>query len=41
MIFEIMRELDKIEVFSPIKVGEIVLKNVLDTGVDIIATRNM
>lgn len=40
MIFEIMRELDKIS-FSPIRVGEIVLKNVLDTGVDIIATRNM
>ncbi|MCI5997223.1 MAG: DUF1667 domain-containing protein [Peptoniphilaceae bacterium] len=41
MIFEIMKELDKVEVFSPIKVGEVVLKNVLDTGVDIIATRNM
>ena len=41
MIFDIMKELNKIEVKSPIKVGEVILENILDTGVNIIATRNM
>ena len=41
MIFDIMRELNKLEVSSPIKVGDVVLKNILNTGADIIATRDM
>ena len=41
MIFEIMKKLNSIEVSSPIKVGDIIIKNVLETGVDVIATRDM
>ena len=36
-----MRELNKIEVVSPIKVGDVILENVLNTGVNIIASRDM
>jgi CxxC motif-containing protein len=41
MNFDIMKELEKIEVESPIKVGTVLIKNVLGTGADIVATRNM
>jgi CxxC motif-containing protein len=39
--FDVMRELEKIEVKAPIKVGTVLIKNVLGTGADIVATRNM
>jgi CxxC motif-containing protein len=39
-IFDIMQLLEKVNVKSPVHIGDIVLKNVLDTGVDIIATKN-
>ncbi|MFH5836321.1 DUF1667 domain-containing protein [Proteiniclasticum sp. C24MP] len=39
--FDVMRELEKIEVVAPIKVGTVLIKNVLGTGADIVATRNM
>lgn len=41
LIFKCMDEINKIEVKSPVKMGDIIIKNVLDTGVDIVATRNM
>lgn len=41
MNFDIMRELEKIEVVAPIKVGTVLIKNVLNTGADIVATRDM
>lgn len=41
LIFKCMSELQKIEVEAPIKMGSVIIKNILDTGVDIIATRNM
>ena len=40
-IFEIMRVINKFEISSPVYVGEVLIKNVLGTGVDIVATRNM
>lgn len=40
-IFEIMKELENVQIESPIKVGEIVIENVCDTGVDIVASRSM
>ncbi len=40
-IFDIMKELYKIEVNAPIKVGDIIIKNILDLGVDIISTREV
>ena len=32
---------NKIEVVSPIKVGDVILENVLNTGVNIVASRDM
>ena len=40
-IFDVMKELNKIVVSSPVKIGDIIIKNVADTGSDIIATKNM
>ena len=39
MIPQIMRELSKIEVDAPIRPGQIIVKNILNTGADIVATR--
>ena len=39
--FDVMKELEGIEVESPIKVGTVLIKNILGTGADIVATRNM
>lgn len=41
MIFEIMKELDNVEVVAPVKVGDVIIENVLGTGADIISTRDM
>ena len=40
-IFEVMDEINKISVESPVKCGDILLENVLDTGVNIVACRDM
>ena len=41
MIFEIMKELYKVRVKAPVKVGDIVVKNILNLGVDIVSTREV
>ncbi len=41
MIFECMKEINRVEIESPIDIGEIIIKNVLETNVDIVATRKM
>lgn len=41
MIFTIMDEIHTVEVSTPISVGDVIIKNVCDTGVDIVATRSM
>lgn len=41
MIFEIMKEINNIEVEAPVKSGDILLENVLNTGSNIVATRSM
>lgn len=38
-IMECMEALGRIEVVPPVEIGDIVLKNVADTGADILATR--
>ena len=38
-IFDIVRELKDVEINAPIAVGDIVLKNVAGTGVDVVATK--
>ena len=40
-IFEVIDEINKISVESPVKCGDILLENVLDTGVNIVACRDM
>lgn len=40
-IFEVMEEINKISVESPVKCGDILLEDVLGTGVNIVACRNM
>jgi CxxC motif-containing protein len=40
-IFEAMKLINKITVNAPIEMGEVIITNILDTGVDIIASRSM
>lgn len=40
-IFEVMEEINKISCTSPVKCGDVLLENVLDTGIDIVACRDM
>jgi CxxC motif-containing protein len=40
-IFEVMDEINKISVESPVKCGDILLEDVLGTGVNIVACRDM
>ena len=39
LIFNVMKEIDKVEVKNA-KIGDIVIKNVLNTGADVIVTKN-
>ncbi len=40
-IFDIMDEIRKITVDAPIKIGDVIIENCADTGVDIIATKDV
>lgn len=40
-IMECMKELQEVEVTPPVKIGDVVLENVADTGVNIVATRGI
>lgn len=39
--FECMKLINSLEVESPVKVGQVLLKNILETNVDLIITRSM
>ena len=41
LIFDCMRALDGIKLTSPVKVGQIVVENVCNTGANFVATRDM
>ena len=41
MIFEVANALTDITVKAPVKIGDVLVKNVANTGVDIIATKNV
>ncbi|MEJ8552708.1 DUF1667 domain-containing protein [Tepidibacter sp. Z1-5] len=41
LIFELMELLDEIEVEAPVMVGDVIVENVLDTGINIVASRDM
>lgn len=40
-IFDVMREIEKISVHSPVKCGDVLLPDVLGTGIDIVACRDL
>jgi CxxC motif-containing protein len=40
-IKECVKALSKIEMEAPVRIGDVVLQNVADTGVDIVATKNV
>lgn len=40
-IFACIEALKGIEITAPVHIGDIILKNVAETGVDIVATRNV
>ena len=40
-IFECVRALKEIRIPAPVHIGDVILTNVADTGVDIIATKNV
>lgn len=41
LLFACMQEINQITVEAPVKIGDIVLKNILDTGADIVATNEV
>jgi len=41
MISKCMREISKIEASAPIKTGTVLIKNILNTGVDIVSSRSI
>jgi CxxC motif-containing protein len=41
MIFKCMEEINKIKVKAPISLGDILLKNIFNTGANVVATRNI
>lgn len=40
-VFECMKVIDSIEIQTPISVGDVIVKDILNTGVDVIASRSM
>ena len=40
-IFDAMELLAKVEVEAPIKIGEAIIQNIFDTGVNVVATKNI
>ncbi|SET28637.1 CxxC motif-containing protein [Natronincola peptidivorans] len=41
LIKECMEEINAVEVEAPVKMGDVIIANILDTGVDITASRSM
>ena len=41
MLFDCMTEINKVTVKAPVKIGDVVLKNILNTGADIVATNEV
>ena len=41
MIFDIMEEINKVVVKAPIKVGDVIIENVLGTGVNVVSAKTM
>lgn len=40
-IMDVMNEINKVSVEAPVRIGDVVIKNVLDLGVDIVITKDI
>ncbi|QAT39282.1 DUF1667 domain-containing protein [Clostridium sp. JN-9] len=40
-VYDVIRLLKDVTIKAPVNIGDVVLKNIFDTGVDIIATKNI
>lgn len=40
-IFECVKELKDVQVHAPVQIGDIVVANIADTGIDVVATKNV
>ncbi|MBQ9328231.1 MAG: DUF1667 domain-containing protein [Solobacterium sp.] len=41
LISACMKEIDSVRVNAPVRIGDVIIENVLDTGVNVVATRNI
>lgn len=41
LLFQAMEEINKVQVHAPVKLGDVIIENLLDTGVNVVATRDM
>lgn len=41
LIFKVMEEINKVQVLAPTKIGDVVIENVLNTGSDIVITKEI
>jgi CxxC motif-containing protein len=41
LIFPCIRELDRVKISGPVKMGEVIIKNLLGTGIDVVASRSL
>lgn len=41
LIFEVLNEIKKVSLVAPVRINDVVIKNVLNTGVDVIVTKNV
>jgi CxxC motif-containing protein len=39
--FKCMEEINRVVVEAPVKIGQVIIENVLDIGIDVVATRSM
>lgn len=41
LVFKAMEEINKVTMNAPISIGDVVIKNIFDTGIDIVATKDI
>jgi CxxC motif-containing protein len=41
LIYKAMEEINKVELTAPVKMGTVVIENLLDTGIDVVTTRSL
>lgn len=41
MIFDVMNVLNSVTITAPVRVGDVIVENVCDTGIDVVVTKNI